>query len=95
MSMLEMIADTVSQLNAIGESAMGMSAATFSGNENYWCIQWCDIVLWDSEGNYRDDRDYDDDESSEPTVETCLTSLVHERDELSRLIEAIRKEQGQ
>ncbi len=72
----------VEELNDIGFGANGEARASVTMTGSYSDISWGDIVLWDSEGNFRLELDVDDEWGWEPSLEVCLFVL---REEMKRL----------
>ena len=81
------VVEIVEKLNEMGEEFIGGGQANFVGSRWYLAIQWGDILLWDSEGLHRDDRDFPDDYGHEPSVELCLEVLRQEAECMLRFVE--------
>lgn len=73
--MKETASKLVVQLNDEQMAASRCAEFGFAVHENYMCIMWGEVVLWDSEGLHREDVNFGDEEGHDPTLETVRRVL--------------------
>jgi hypothetical protein len=83
---LETVVRIVERLNDNGEDET--NPASFEGTRHYLAITFCDLLLWDSEGQHRYMEDYSDhfeeDADDPPTLSFCLEMLKLQIADLDR-----------